>query len=157
MQAISLLPARELLFSRLVLIYQMPKIGAQTIETTLRQRAFPHPIPRFHYLSPAITRTVRRGVSSARPDPAWKRDAQQQLRWSREISRAIRLRRILCGLGFNLPKLEVVTGVRELIGLVLSSTFENYQYFEKSIEAMTVDRCRDVLLHPKTFKALRDW
>jgi hypothetical protein len=157
MRAFPQLPPRELLFSRFVLIYQMPKIGSQTIEATLRQQGFPYPIRRFHYLSPAISRTVRRGISSARPDPAWKRDAQQQLYWSREVSRSIRLRRIMSSFGFKIPKLEVVTGVRELIGLVLSSTFENYQYFERSIEAMTPDRCRKVLLHPKTFKALRDW
>jgi hypothetical protein len=64
---------------------------------------------------------------------------------------------MMSSFGVKIPKLEVVTGVRELIGLVLSSTFENYQYFESSIEAMTLDRCRKVLLHPKTFKALRHW
>jgi hypothetical protein len=74
-----------------------------------------------------------------------------------EISRAIRLRRLLSLCGFNFPKLEIITGVRELIGLVLASIFENYLYFAPSLEAMTVEACRDALLHPKTFKALRDW
>src|SRR6266700_2466559 len=35
-----LFPKRELLFGRLVLIYQMPKIGSQTIEATLREGSF---------------------------------------------------------------------------------------------------------------------
>lgn len=150
-------PARELLFGRVVLIYQMPKIGSQAIELTLQQRSFPYPVRRFHYLSAAMTKTVRKGVSSRKPDPAWKRDARQQLNSIREITRLIRLRKWLLIAGFKIPKLEVITGVRELIGLVLSSIFENYLYFAPSIEAMTVERCREALLHPKTFRNLRNW
>jgi len=156
MRALRLLPPRELLFSRLVLIYQMPKIGSQTIETSLHHYSFPHGIRRFHYLSSALNGAVRRGVRAKGPEPAWKRDAQAQLLAADEISRAIRLRRFLSAFGC-VPKLEVITGVRELIGLVLSSIFENYLYFEPTVEAMTVERCRKALLHPKTLVALRDW
>jgi hypothetical protein len=156
MRALRILPPRELLFSRLVLIYQMPKIGSQTIEASLLHYSFPHGIRRFHYLSPALNGAVRRGVRAKGPEPAWKRDAQAQLLAAGEISRAIRLRRFLSAFGC-VPKLEVITGVRELIGLVLSSIFENYLYFEPTVEAMTVERCRNALLHPKTLVSLRDW
>jgi hypothetical protein len=145
-----------MLFSRLVLIYQMPKIGSQTIEGSLLHYSFPHGIRRFHYLSRELNAQVRRGVRDKRPDPAWKRDAVAQLRAVGEITRAIRLRRFLSAFGC-VPKLEVITGVRELIGLVLSSIFENYLYFEPTIDAITVERCRKVLLHPKTFVSLRHW
>jgi hypothetical protein len=151
------LPPRDLLRGRLVLIYQMPKIGSQSIEATLQHCQFTAPIRRFHYLSPALAGTIRRGVSSRRPDPAWKREAQQQLDSVREISRTIQIRRLLCALGFKLPKIEVITAVRDLIGLVLSSIFENYLYFAPTLESMTVERCREALLHPKTFQALRNW
>ncbi len=157
MRAQSRFPRRELLFKRLVLIYQMPKIGSQTIEATLRQRSFPHPIYRFHYLSRAFAKTLRNGLRSSTPDPAWKGDAQLQLGSIREMSRIVRLRRLLCLCGCQIPKLEVITGVRELISLVLASIFENYLYFAPKVEAMTVDVCREALLHPKTFKTLRDW
>lgn len=156
MRAPRLLPPRELLFSRLVLIYQMPKIGSQTIESSLLHSSFPHGIRRFHYLSATLNGAVRRGVRDKGPEPAWKRDAQEQLLAADEISRAIRLRRFLSAFGCG-PKLEVITGVRELIGLVLSSIFENYLYFEPTVQAMTVERCRKALLHPKTLVALRDW
>jgi hypothetical protein len=146
-----------LLFRRLVLIYQMPKIGSQTIEATLRQWSFPHPIYRFHYLSPASTRTLRSGLSSSIPDPAWKREAQQQLDSIRTMSRVVRLRRFLCLCGCRIPKLEVITGVRELISLMVASIFENYLYFVPNLESMTVNACRAALLHPKTFKTLNDW
>lgn len=157
MRALAFLPTRELLFSRLVLVYQMPKIGSQTIETTLHHCSFPYPIRRFHFLSSALNQTVRRGVSSAGPDPVWKRDARLQLSDVREISRTLRLRRLFCACGAAIPRLEVITGVRELISLVLSSVFENYLYFEPAVAAMTVPRCRDILLHPKTFLNLRNW
>ena len=156
MRPLRLLPARELLFSRLVLIYQMPKIGSQTIENTLQHYSFPHGIRRFHYLSSVLNGEVRRSVRSKSPDASWKREAQAQLFAAGELSRAIRLRRFLSAF-WSVPKLEVITGVRELIGLVLSSTFENYLYFEQAVEAMTVERCRKVLLHPKTYTSLRHW
>lgn len=141
----------------MVLIYQMPKIGSQTVEATLRQCWFPHPIYRFHYLSRAFAKTLRHGLSSPAPDPTWKRDAQQQLDWIREMSRIVRLRRFLCLCGWRIPKLEVITAVRELISLVLASIFENYLYFAPTLDAMTVDACRQALLHPKTFETLRNW
>jgi hypothetical protein len=157
MRVRSRFPRRELLFQRLVLIYQMPKIGSQTIEATLRQCSFPHPIYRFHYLSRAFAKTLRRGLSSSTPDPAWKRDARQQLDSIRAMSQVVRLRRLLCLCGCRIPKLQVITGVRELISLVAASIFENYLYFAPNLESMTVDTCREALLHPKTFKTLRDW
>lgn len=149
--------ARERFFGRLVMIYQMPKIGSQTIEATLRQAAFPHPIYRFHSLSPEIAKTIQHGVSSTHPAEAWKRDARQQLESSRSIRNCIRVRRVLRLCGFRVPKLEIITGVRELIGLMLASIFENYRYFEPTFESMTVEKCREALLHPKTFKTIQDW
>lgn len=147
----------DLVFQRVVLIYQMPKIGSQTIEATLREYSFPHPVYRFHYLSRAFAATLRRGLASATPDSAWKTEARQQLVSLREMSRLVRLRRVLRRCGFRVPKLEVITGVRELISLVLASIFENYLYFAPTLEALNVETCRQALLHPKTFKTLRDW
>ena len=59
--------------------------------------------------------------------------------------------------GFGVPKLEIITGVRELISLMLASIFENYRYFAPKFDCLTVEKCRDVLLHAKTFKTIRDW
>ncbi len=152
-----LLNKRNRLFHRFVLIYQMPKIGSQTIEATLRQCSFPHPIQRLHYLSQAMAGTIRHGLSSTQADQTWKRDAEQQLDQTEEICRVIRKRRVLRLRGLNIPKLEVITGVRDLIGLVLASIFENYLYFAPTPERMTTNKCREALLHPKTFNTLRDW
>jgi hypothetical protein len=148
---------RELLRRRVVLIYQMPKIGSQTIEATLRQFSVPWPVFRFHYLSASFAKTLRHGLTSPNADASWKESTRLQLDTIRETARAIRWRRVLCYCGFNISPLLVITGVRELIGLVLASIFENYTYFAPDIQSMTVDRCREALLHPKTFKTLRDW
>lgn len=147
----------ELLFQRLVLIYQMPKVGSQTIEATLRRSSFPHPVFRFHYLSEAFAKTLRNGLGSVMPDPAWKRQARVQLEQLQDMSRVVRLRRTLIACGFRIPKLEVITGVRELVSLVLASIFENHLYFAPHLEFLNQSACREVLLHPKTFKTLRDW
>lgn len=157
MRALSGFRWRELLFGRVVLIYQMPKIGSQTIEATLRQVSFPHPVFRFHYLSAAFARTLRHGLASPQADPAWKPDARRQLDSIRAMSKTVLLRRLLCRCGARVPKLEVITSVRELISLVLASIFENYLYFAPDLESMTVETCRQALVHPKTFKTLRDW
>jgi hypothetical protein len=148
---------RELLFQRLVLIYQMPKIGSQTIEATLARHALPCPVLRFHYLSASFAQTLRNGLNSSAADAAWRRNTESQLASIQEISQAMRWRRVLVRSGFKIPKLEVITGVRELVSLVLASIFENYNYFVPDIESLTVDKCREALLHPKTFKTLRNW
>jgi hypothetical protein len=151
------LSRRQLLLRRAILIYQMPKIGSQTIEATLRQYSVPWPVYRFHYLSAAFAKTLRHGLTSPKAEPSWKQNTQRQLDSIHETARTIRWRRLLCYSGFKLPRLCVITGVRELIGLVLASIFENYTYFAPNIESMTVEKCREALLHPKTFKTLRDW
>jgi hypothetical protein len=153
----STVPRRELLFGRLIMIYQMPKVGSQTIQATLRHYTFPHPILRFHSLSSQIVRTLKQGVAAPEPGAAWKRNAQKQIQSVQSIRGCIRIRKFLRLCGFGIPKIEIITGVRELIGLVLAATFENFLYFAPSFECMTVEKCREVLLHPKTFKNLREW
>ena len=132
----------------------MPKIGSQTIEGSLHHYSFPHGIRRFHYLSSALNGEVRRGVRSKGPDASWKRDAQAQLSAAGEISRAICLRRFLSAF-WSVPKLEVITGVPELIGLVLSSTFENYLYFEATVEAMRSSAVARSSFRPKSARWLQ--
>src|SRR6266404_6101237 len=40
-----------ILFRRLLLIYQMPKTGSQTVQATLQRCSLPLPIVRLHFLS----------------------------------------------------------------------------------------------------------
>ena len=135
----------------------MPKIGSQTIEATLQRSDFPAPVLRFHYLSSAFADTLRHGLVSGQPDAQWKHNARLQLNFIRKVSSSIRWRQRLCRCGFRIPKVEIITGVRDLLSLMLASIFENYTYFASDITTMTVEKCRQALLHPKTFRTTKDW
>ncbi|HLH55773.1 MAG TPA: putative capsular polysaccharide synthesis family protein [Verrucomicrobiae bacterium] len=150
-------PTVQLLFRPLLLVYQMPKVGSQSIEATLNESKFPDPILRFHYLSEAFGDTLRHGLASDRPGVLWKQNAIQQLDFIQKTGSILRWRKRLALCGLRIPKVNVVTGVRDLLSLVLASVFENYSYFANDFQSMTVERCREALLHPKTFKTLKDW
>jgi hypothetical protein len=147
----------DLLFGRLLLIYQMPKTGSQTVEATLQQCPLPHRILRFHFLGPYMTDRIRELMRLRPVGDAWSQSAQQQLDLAAKLSRAIRWRKILCSAGVRLPKLEVITGVRELIGLGLSSVFQNQQCFAETEAGPTLETCRDLMLRPRMFTALENW
>jgi hypothetical protein len=142
---------------RLLLIYQLPKVGSQTIEATLALCRLPHQVLRFHYLSPVMARRLRQGLRSPKPTAQWKQDARAQLDSMTRLRNHLRLRRLLLFCGARLPKIEVITGAREIIGLTLSAVFENYLYFVPRLELLDVKVCRDALLHPKTCAPIREW
>ncbi len=147
---------REVLFRQPILIYQLPKIGSQTIEATLRCSAPAVPVFRFHFLSRAIAATLRRGLREGQGDPRWRQDVQAQLQMMLRVSLALRARKLLSLVGVRLPKLQVITGVREPIGLALSSMFENYyRIFPTGPQALRA--CREALFNPNTLKYIQEW
>src|SRR5215831_13493721 len=99
---------RALLFSPLLLIYQMPKTGSQTVEATLRCSGLPHHILRLHFLSPALAAKVREGLQEGHRDGEWERQTLEQLSCSRRIPRVLRFREWLRVCGFDIPKVEVI-------------------------------------------------
>jgi hypothetical protein len=148
---------REMLFRKLLLIYQMPKTGSQSIEATLRECGLPHVILRFHYLSPAIALTIKQRLWANQGSESWKKDARYQLALRKRAVNAIRARKLLTVLGFKVPKVEVITSVREPIGLALSSTFENYTLFFPDVESVSLEGCRKVVANPNTVKYIQEW
>jgi hypothetical protein len=72
-------------------------------------------------------------------------------------SRLLRLRRLLRGCGMRIPKLEIITAVREPIGLTLSSVFENHPYYVPKVESLTLEICRAAVLKPRMFNSIDDW
>lgn len=147
----------DLLFGRLLLIYQMPKTGSQTVEATLQACSLPHRIFRFHYLGPTMQSSSQEFIDSGQTSPAWKREAKFQLDLAATLRQTIRRRRWLRWCGFPVPKLEVITGVRDLIGLALSSIFQNWSCFAPDPAGLTVERCRELLLRPNMFAGLDSW
>jgi hypothetical protein len=131
----------QLVAGRILLIYQMPKAGSQTIEATLKHCFLPHQIHRFHFLRSAL----------AEP---W---ASQQMEFMSKMSRALRVRKLLRACGLTIPKIEVITGLREPIGAMLSAVFENYYHFFSQGEPVKVSKYRDILLKPDAMNLVQQW
>ena len=148
---------KQILSRGLLLIYQMPKTGSQTVEATVHTCDLPHLILRFHFLSPEISGTMLKALRSGQGTPEWQAEARKQLQAISSITRTIRIRKYLSLFHLRLPKIHVITGVREPIGLGLSSVFENHSYLFPNLESATVEGCRTELLRPKALTYIQDW
>jgi hypothetical protein len=131
----------QILWYKLLLIYQMPKAGSQTIEATLHNCSLRHRIYRFHFLC-------------SRLSEPW---ASEQLPFITRMSRLLRIRRRLRAFGFGIPKIEVITGMREPIGAMLSSIFENYSYFFSKDGEVNLTQYRDILLMRTAMDLIQQW
>jgi hypothetical protein len=148
---------RELLSRRYLFIYQMPKTGSQTVEATLERCQLPHQVYRFHFLSRQIASAMEHAIQTQQPTEAWKELARRQLESSEEIRRIIQLRRWLCLWPLKVPKLEVISSLRDPIGLSLSSIFENQAMLFPDLNSATVEACRAELLRPRALKDIQNW
>ena len=139
-----------------ILLYQMPKTGSQTLEATLQEHLPARRLLRFHFLSPTIAATIRNGLHYDHANSAWRREARAQLRVMSRMRFGLLARRVVRGCGIRLPKLEVITAVREPIAVALSSLFENYFHaFPTGPEALVA--CREAFSKPKTVKYMQEW
>jgi hypothetical protein len=146
----------DLLFDPPIFLYQMPKTGSQTIEATLQQHLSTRRLLRFHFLSPTIAATIRKGLRYDHANAAWRNDACAQLRLMRQLRSGLLVRKVVRMGGIRLPKLKVITAVREPIAVALSSMFENYFHaFPTGPAALAA--CREAFLRPKTVKYLQEW
>ncbi len=78
---------KKLLSGPLLLIYQLPKVGSQTIEASLQEAGVKQRIFRIHYLTRRSTRNLRRGLRSAEIGAQWKTDARPQLELQSTLSK----------------------------------------------------------------------
>src|SRR5579859_7656138 len=113
---------------RVLLIYQMPKTGSQTVQATLAQCQLPHQVYRFHFLSKEIAGTMKKAIRAKEAAEAWKDLVRAQLVMMKEVRRIIRARKWQSLWRRSGRKLEVITSLREPIGLGLSSVFENHSF-----------------------------
>ena len=142
---------------RCIFIYQMPKTGSQTVQATLEQCSLPHQIYRFHFLSDQIAVSMQNAIDSRQAPAAWQELAREQLRICRKVKRIIVLRKWLRLCRVKVPKLDVITSVREPVGLALSSTFENHNFFFPNLASATPENCRTELMRPKALKHIQNW
>lgn len=147
----------KLIFGRLLLLYQMPKTGSQTVEASLRQCPLPHTILRFHYLSSTRAEELREACKN---EGNWirRQETRERLRFMRRLARILRIRNWLRSCHIKVPRLEIISAVREPIGLGLASIFENYRSFGPDVDSLTPELCSKLLQgHPKLLKSLEDW
>jgi len=142
---------------RVLLLYQMPKTGSQTVQATLAQCRLPHQVFRFHYLSHTLARNMKQAVRNPQATEAWKQAARGQLLMIKQIKRLIRRHWWLGLCGMDAPKLEVIAALREPIGLGLSSVFENHEYLFRDLAGANVESCRAVLMRPKALRYVQEW
>ncbi len=148
---------RRLLLDPLLLVYQLPKTGSQTVEATLQHSLRPHLIFRTHFLSAEIASTTRRLLNSTNQNGAWRRNTELQLAVRDGLWKVVRARMILRRCGLPIRKLEVITAVREPISLALSNLFENYAHFIGQVNENPAEACRRELLKPRDQRFIWQW
>lgn len=145
----------QMILGRVLLIYQMPKTASQTVEATLQQCSLPHRIQRLHFLSAENAADIKRCLQW-KEAKGWK-EGIEQLKILSKTSRALRLRRLLCACGAPIPKLEVITAVRDVLGAALSTIFENQALFVGKPELLTVEKCVELFGRPRLCPQFSNW
>ena len=147
----------ELIFGRVLLLYQMPKAGSQTLEATLRLCGLPHRIVRLHFLSVESGQRINGFISATSPQPAWQSAAAGQMQLLTEITSALRVRKLLVACKVPLRRIEVITAVRDVLGVALSCIFQNHRLFAPQPKDLTIEKCRELLMRPKMCAQFQDW
>jgi hypothetical protein len=147
----------KLLTGKLILVYQMPKTGSQTVEATLQHASLPHHILRSHYLSSTMAERAREKLETPGATDEWKRNAIDQIEFSQNVASILRRRNRLRYCWPFIPKVCVTCAVRDMVGLGLSSCFENTGLFAAGEDSLSIERCREVLLRRRMFAFLENW
>lgn len=148
---------RRLVRDPLLLIYQMPKVGSQTVEATLRECGLPHRVFRFHFLSKEYAKPLEDGLKAPENTELWKSNVREQLELREVLSRVLRARKWRSLFRPSRAKVHVITAVRDPIGLCLASTFENYFESIRQNGDAALDYCRYVLTSPETLPYVENW
>jgi hypothetical protein len=147
----------EIIFGRVLLLYQMPKAGSQTVEATLRLCGLPHRIVRLHFLSADSGKRINHFISEKSPQGAWQDAAAGQLKLLTDITSALRVRKLLVACKVPLRRIVVITAVRDVLGVSLSCIFQNHRLFVQQPKELTVQKCRELLMRPKMCAQFMDW
>ena len=123
----------------------------------MRRAPLPIPVLRTHFLSQQNIEALRAGLTCANTDSDWKQDAREQLTLICKLSRALRLRKFLLACGAPIPRILVISAVRDVFGTALSSIFENHRFLVPDLECLTAEKCGELLSHPPLCSQFHDW
>ena len=141
----------------LLLILQMPKAGSQTVEATLRKTGWEGDLCRLHFVSPSWVAWKRQRLREVGPNTSLHGNWAAQMDLAQVVQRAARVRVHLRREGFDIPRLHVISAVREPIGLALSSVFENRERYFPSLKSITVQRCVELVQRHPNLERFQNW
>ena len=135
----STLAANTMSSREIILIYQMGKVGSQTVERTVRAIKPDAQIVRTHFLTPHQYDWLLWDGASDMP-PAFKASVEHQKREAlatlevvRELSRGARL--------------KLITGCREPVAQCISGAFQNISSLLPEYAQLSVDECVHEMRH----------
>lgn len=147
----------ELIFRPLLLVYQLPKTGSQTVEATLGQCGLPHKMIRLHFMSRPLAARIAAELPAHSAGTEWERRTRAQLACAHRTRRALRLRRWLRYCGARLDKVLAVSAVREPISLQLAAVFENFSASFKDAGEAALTTLRNEFLKPRDHLFVHRW
>jgi hypothetical protein len=145
----------RLLQAPMCLIYQMPKAGSQTVEATLRPLLPSYEISRLHFYSRGGVE-IFRGLAELPSMPQWMREnLLHQCRLGHVMRRAVTIRRFLKPWRLRSHKIEVITAVREPVGLMLSWFFQFHPFYFPDGKRMDAENCKALLTSSRSIDSDR--
>ena len=141
----------------LLLILQMPKAGSQTVEATLRKTGWEGDLCRLHFVSPSWVAWTRQRLREVGPNTSLHGNWAAQMDLAQVVQCAARVRVRLRREGFDIPRLHVISAMREPIGLALSSVFENRERYFPSLKSITVQRCAELVQRHPNLERFQNW
>jgi len=135
-----------LLHRPLLLIYQMGKVGSQTIEATVRSLNLPHLIYRPHFLSAQRLKVMSARLQNA-DMPAHERESlRHQLDEATRLRQALAVRSLARKYHCPVPPVQIITGIREPVSQMLATLFQLHGTYFGSLEKINLEACRELFL-----------
>jgi hypothetical protein len=141
----------------LLLILQMPKTGSQTVEATLRQSGWEGDLCRLHFVSPGWVAWGQQKLRELGPKNTYYSNLGAQVDLAESAHEAARMRVRLRRAGVDIPRLHVISAVREPIGLTLSCVFEGHEHYFPTVESVTVPRCAELVQQFRHLERFQNW
>jgi 2-polyprenyl-3-methyl-5-hydroxy-6-metoxy-1,4-benzoquinol methylase len=138
--------AAGLLYRPLLLIYQMGKVGSQTIEATLRAMKLPHLIYRPHFLARGRLEIMRDRLRNASMPDYERESLREQLAEATLLHHTLQIRNSIRKILPCIPRVHIITGIREPVSQILATLFQLHGTYFGEIEKITPEACRDLLL-----------
>jgi hypothetical protein len=141
----------------LLLMLQMPKTGSQTVEATLRKHGWEGELGRVHFVSPGWVAWAQHRLRELGPESDFYGTLGLQVDLAETLLEAARARIHLRRAGFDIPRLHVISAVRETIGLALSWVFEGHEHHFPNLECVSVPRCAGLVQQLRYLERFQNW